>query len=322
MGLENALQLLWGIVRLFDSPSVSIYWPYLLSASAIATVTYVVRSRRLAGALAYVFAPRVWAHRSVRHDLALFVINTLLYSLLFAVPLQALSTTVSSFAWQMLVDAFGPLAFPLHGPALAVIATLAVFVMADFAFFVSHVALHKLPVLWAFHKVHHSAPVLVPFTVFRRHPVDILFDGCVSGVVLGGTFGLLAYLGGAVPNAYAIAGVNALLFVCLVIGFNLQHSHVPLSFGPLDAVLICPAAHQIHHSDAPRHVDRNFGNMLSIWDRLLGTYVSPRDRVGVRFGCEGAHTHDSVLALYVRPFIDAVRRRNGNAGGGPGTTRT
>ena len=95
--------------------------------------------------------------------------------------------------------------------------------------------------------------------------------------------------------------------MCLFIGFNLQHSHVPLSFGPLDAVLVSPAAHQIHHSDAPQHRDRNFGNMLSIWDRLFDTYVPARERPGVRFGCDGAETHRSLLGLYLRPFIDAVR---------------
>ena len=299
--------MLWGLVRLFDSPSTSIYWPYLASAGALAVVVYVVRSGSLRGALRYVAAPRVWLHRSVRHDLALLVVNTLLYSFFFAVPLHGLSTSIASATWDFGHRVLGPIETPLGGPALVVLTTVAVFAMADLAFFLAHLGLHKIPVLWAFHKVHHSAPVLVPFTVFRRHPVDFLFDGAVAGVVLGITHGLLAYVAGDIPNAYTIAGVNALLFVCLFIGFNLQHSHVPLSFGPLDAVLVSPAAHQIHHSDAPQHRDRNFGNMLSIWDRLFHTYVPARERPGVRFGCDGAETHRSLIGLYLRPFVDALR---------------
>ena len=68
-----------------------------------------------------------------------------------------------------------------------------------------------------------------------------------------------------------IMGVNAALFVFLVAGFNLQHSHVWLSFGALDRVFISPATHQLHHDADPRHHGRNLGNMFAIWDVMAGT---------------------------------------------------
>jgi sterol desaturase/sphingolipid hydroxylase (fatty acid hydroxylase superfamily) len=187
--------------------------------------------------------------------------------------------------------------------------TVAVFIVSDFAFFVSHVLLHKVPLLWPFHEVHHSATVLVPFTVFRRHPVDVVFDASIAGFLLGLVYGVAGYVGGQALQPATILGVNALLFVGLVAGFNLQHSHVWLSFGPLDRWVISPATHQIHHSVAPEHTDRNFGNFLAIWDRLAGTLVRPERHGQVKFGLADGSTEQyrTLTALLLLPFARAAR---------------
>ena len=326
---ERFTTTIGGIARLFDSPTVSVYWLYLASAAVVASLVYLAHARSRAsatGLLRFLFNPKVWCNRSVIHDLGLFVVNTAIHSFLFAAVLQTLSSSIASKVWASLHAWVGPVSEPLQGTPAIVVATVALFAMADLAFFVAHFAMHRIPVLWAFHKVHHSAPVLIPLTVFRRHPVDILFEGAVSGVLLGFSYGLLGWMAGKVPSAHEILGVNVLLFACLLIGFNLQHSHVWMTYGPLDAVLISPAAHQIHHSDDPAHFDRNFGNMLSVWDRLVGTYVSPHAvSARPRFGLGTAQPpFASFLALYLVPLWDAVRlvgnvfTRNGR--GGRGTT--
>lgn len=330
--LDDAVELAKGLLGLLLQPSVSIFWLYLLSAFVIGAAALRWRggSRFGIGAvLGHLANRRVWGHRSVGHDTGMLLANTIAFSFLWAAPLQALSASVATWTWAQLHHGLGPLADPLSGVPLHLVATVVLFACADLAFFVAHLAFHKIPVLWSFHKVHHSARVLVPLTVFRRHPVDVLFEGALSGVVLGLAHGALGYLAGHVPSGYLIAGVNAVFFVVVVAGFNLQHSHVWMSWGPLDRIFISPAAHQIHHSASPQHVDRNFGNLLSIWDRIVGTYfpVQTRRRPGFRFGVDdGAPGHQTLFGLYLRPFFDAFRsvraragKKSGNGPGGGGT---
>ncbi len=333
--LEDAAELVRGLFGLLLQPSVSIYWLYLMSALVLGGGALWWRSRGRASVretVGHLASRRVWGHRSVKHDGGMLLANTIAFSFLWAAPLQAMSASVATWTWAQLHHGLGPLSEPLSGMPLHLLATAVLFAFADFGFFISHLALHKIPLLWVFHKVHHSAPVLVPLTVFRRHPVEVLFEGAVSGVVLGLAHGSLGYVAGHVPSGYLIAGVNAVFFVVVLAGFNLQHSHVWLSWWPLDRIFISPAAHQIHHSSAVRHRDRNFGNLLSVWDRLAGTYfaVQSRRRPGFRFGVDDAAPgHETLFGLYLQPFVDVARSlgrptrkktRNGPARGGTDDT--
>ncbi len=303
-----------GVLRVFTRPTQAIWWGYLATAALIAAAVHLARGSRAQPAKWL----RLLTHRSVRSDAAMLVINTLLHSFYFAVPLHAVSTGVANQTWAGLHSTFGPHPPWLTGWTLPLATTLLVFLAADLAFYIAHRLLHRIPILWSLHKVHHSAEVLNPLTVVRRHPGDILFDGLVAGLFLGVTYGVLGFAAGELIGGYAILGVNAILFTTLLIGFNLQHSHVWLTFGPLDRLLISPAAHQLHHSDAHAHFDRNFGNMLSVWDQLFGTHIRPRSRpAALRFGL-GSETHRyrSAGRLLLVPLIEIF----GNAWGRGGTT--
>lgn len=313
-----------GLLRQFTSPHVSIYWGYLASAALLAVLVYALRHRSLRGLLRYVAPRRVWWTRSALHDLAVFVINTLLYSFWLVAPLSWLSTVLAQHTWLALHERFGPLAEPLSGPAVMLAFSLLVFTLADLGFFLVHFAQHRIPMLWEFHKVHHSAPVLQPLTVLRRHPLDVVLDRTVFSVLLGPVYGVAGWLGGGQLGPLTILGVNAILFVALAAGFNLQHSHVWLSFGPLDRWLISPATHQLHHSVDPAHHDRNFGNFLAIWDRMAGSLLTPREVAGanreptLRFGLGqpgGAweREYGSLWRLYLLPFWRAALRLVGRA---------
>ncbi len=318
--MDRVLELGVGVIGQLASPSISVFWGYLLSAAAIAGVLWWRRTppsaRSWRAALAFVAPPAVWRNRSTWHDFALFVINTLVYSLLLLPTLSLISVTVGRGTWAVLLDTFGPHAWRLDGPGAVVAMTVAVVVVADFAFFVAHWLQHRFAILWAFHKVHHSATVLQPLTVLRRHPVDIVFEGAISGALLGALYGASGYLAGEVVTVHTILGTNAILFAFLLLGFNLQHSHVWWSFGPLDRVFISPAAHQIHHSTAQEHFDKNMGNMLSIWDRIAGTYVAPSARGAVTVGLGPAEDrrYRTLFRLYLVPLVDAAREvaRAGN----------
>lgn len=314
--LQRAWELVLGLRQPFLSPSTSIYWGYIASALVLATGAYYARARRtgrsLAGGwFAFIFPRGVYAHRSARHDVGVYAINTLLYSLWIVGYVSGVLMWVARRVYALCGDWFGFPATPVAGVAARVAMTLSLFVLADLAFYVAHVASHKVPWLWAFHKVHHSAPVLTPLTVMRRHPVELLFEPFVTAVLLGAGYGFFAFLSADTLEVYRLFGVSAPLLVFLLAGFNLQHSHIWMSWGAqLNRVFISPASHQIHHSSMPAHIDKNFGNALAIWDWMFGTLHLPRrgERLEIGLGSQAENArHGALWRLYCVPFYDFAR---------------
>ncbi|MCB2254149.1 sterol desaturase family protein [Pseudomonas chlororaphis] len=195
--------------------------------------------------------------------------------------------------------------------ALALLYGLGVFLLKDFIHYWLHRAFHSRW-LWAFHKVHHSAPVLVPATASRVHFVEKIVEKLAVTAALGLYAGAFWYACGGEVGRYTLFGVTYLVFIFNGLAANLRHSHVWLSFGPwLEHVLNSPAQHQIHHSDAPRHFNKNFAINLSLWDWLFGTlYVTSATPEPLRFGT-GEQDHPRYLTIYsliVTPFVDTWRR--------------
>lgn len=194
--------------------------------------------------------------------------------------------------------------------ALSLYYGLGVFLLLDFTHYWVHRAFH-CRWLWVFHKVHHSAPVLVPVTASRVHFVEKIIGQLASAISLGLYAGIFWYFCGGEISRYTLFGVTYLVFICNALAANLRHSHVWLSFGPhIEHVLNSPAQHQIHHSDAPRHFHKNFATNLSLWDWLFGTlYVTRAKPEVISFGT-GEGDHERYLSLYgliVTPFVDIAR---------------
>ena len=168
-------------------------------------------------------------------------------------------------------------------------------VRARFALiYVKRAGLDVIPTLWSFHSVHHSAETLSPVTLLRVHPVELLVNTLRRIVVFGLLAGLFGYLSRHQVRAYAFLGVNVATFAFFSFGANLRHSHVPLPYWPIvEHVLISPRQHQLHHSTACQHHNRNFGSKFALWDWLFGTLTLSKDgpsslRFGLRKG-EAAH---------------------------------
>jgi sterol desaturase/sphingolipid hydroxylase (fatty acid hydroxylase superfamily) len=168
-----------------------------------------------------------------------------------------------------------------------------------------------VPVLWEFHKVHHSAEVLTPITAYRMHPVDDLLSGTLSGLLAGAMHGVFDHLFAGNAGIFAVMGVNAGVFAFYLAGYNLRHSHVWLAYpGWLSHFLISPAQHQVHHSLDPRHFDKNMGFIFACWDWAARTLYVPREREELSFGLDGNEHRDfdGVLTLYILPVKNAARR--------------
>lgn len=191
--------------------------------------------------------------------------------------------------------------------ALGMALTMTLFVVDDGLKWVAHYYFHKIPELWEFHKVHHSAEHLNFVTADRHHPVEIIATATLTTIAYGLVNGLFIGLFGDQLTVATIMGANAFLFVFNICGGALRHSPFWISFGPVvEKWVISPAMHQIHHSDNPDHYDRNFGGSLSVWDRLAGSlHLADKNDI-TAFGV-GEETKDfrSLSVIYFRPFTAA-----------------
>ena len=187
-----------------------------------------------------------------RTNLAIFAIDTLLVRL--SVPLLMIGTALAAreagFGLFNVVDS----------PAWW--AVMMSFLALDLALWAQHFATHRVPLLWRLHKVHHADPELDVTTAARFHPLEMLAS-------MGYKMGVVALLG-APPLAVVLFELGYLL------GALFGHANVRLPTA-LDTMLrrglVTPDMHRIHHSVHHRETDSNYGTLLSIWDRLFGTYT-------------------------------------------------
>ncbi|MSO66043.1 MAG: sterol desaturase family protein [Alphaproteobacteria bacterium] len=305
------------------------FWPYLLSFVALAAVVGAVQAgplwRRPGRFLrALLPAKRIWWHPSARADYRYYVVNGILFPVLFA-PLVVSSAWLAGATQAGLTALLGPVAEPLAvAPTFRLILSVAFFLAYDLGRYLAHGALHALPLLWEFHKVHHSAEVLTPLTNNRAHPVELIIMALGANVLVGLVTGVFLYAAGGQAAVYTVFGLHAAIFVYNLFG-NLRHSHVWLSYGPLNRVFLSPAQHQIHHSTRREHFGKNRGYALALWDWLFGTLYLPRGREEFTMGLgdgSDARWH-SVRQMYGLPFRLCWdrwigRRRDGALAAGQG----
>ena len=185
-------------------------------------------------------------------------------------------------------------------------ATLATLAAVDFGSFLSHWLLHRVPVLWAFHAVHHSAPEMTPFTATRVHPVETVLNRVFSTAFAGVVLGVWTAMVQPVLSVQTILGTHAAFLLFQFSFAAVRHSSIPISFGPLEHIFVSPRMHQLHHSNNPAHNDRNFGTMLSIWDAMFGRRLRTFPPDGVRFGVAGVNG-DSFHETILSPFTVAAK---------------
>lgn len=300
---------------LFD-PNKRLYLDYLAGALVLALLVLFVQQIRMPtkptriGAvvlLKRLFSRQYLWHPSARLDYQLFVINPLLtgaVSGLLVISAIPVALSVSN-ALDAQVGSVSP-----GWPAWLVTAlyTLTLFIADDFTRYLLHRLMHRIPWLWSIHRLHHSATVLTPVTVFRIHPLESLLYANRMFLTQGVVLGVFFFAFGMRLSAWDIAGANAFTYLFNLLGANLRHSHIRLSYGlRLEKWLISPAQHQLHHSNRREHANRNFGAFLAIWDRLGGTLTcSPGEQIdGFGVG-NGSDHHANLAQAYWEPLRSAA----------------
>jgi len=172
---------------------------------------------------------------------------------------------------------------PLWAQALVAIAA------GDLGIYAIHRLQHRVPWLWRFHAVHHSAEEMDWLVALRFHPFDLFLTRAAS----------LAPL-------IALDLAPAAIAVCVaVFGWQswLVHANVRVKYGPLRWALVSPQFHHWHHAAERDAYDTNFASLLACWDVLFGTARLPRDLEPERYGAS-----ESVPAGYVARLSYPFRR--------------
>ena len=281
---------------------------YLFSSLALAYFVY-RKSKEKGSFWSYVFKKEIWLSKSAIVDYGMIFLNAFFKVFLIG-PYFVFGFYLSYRVEEFLPTLFGYPSSGLSQTATIVCYTIVLSLANDFTTYVIHYLMHRVPVLWEFHKIHHAATSLNPVTQYRIHPVELLFNNAKAILVLGLVTGVFRYLSAHPIEEITLIGANVLSFAFFLFGSNLRHSHIPLKyFGWLEYIFISPFQHQIHHSDNQAHFNKNMGSRLAIWDWMFGTLLRSNDVDKVEFGI-GKHevsNYDSLLKNVYMPFVNLYR---------------
>ena len=141
------------------------------------------------------------------------------------------------------------------------------FILIDLVFYVYHRCSHRIRFLWAIHMSHHSSEEM-NFAVSLRQA----WLGPVSKI----PFFMILPLAGLDPTIIAVVGVISTLWG--VVG----HTQMVGKLGFVEWIFNTPSHHRVHHGANPEYIDKNFGNLLIIWDKLFGTFEP--EKASVKYG--------------------------------------
>lgn len=276
----------------------------ILTLVGAAAITYVRSSGRL---LEHLIPRGTLRNPSARIDLMFWLARML------TKPLYIFSTTATAvFSGTLIYHALGYV-FPVPhpppaGPVTQVLFTLTMLLAFDLSYYIYHYLQHKIPFMWELHKVHHSAEVMVGVTQGRIHPVDDYMQHFWDGLIPGMAYGVWCFFALS-PVETTIYGIDVYVLRNVLMMDFVRHTHFKLSFGWLNAVILCPHWHQLHHSTNPKHYDKNFGLLLSIWDRMFGTLVIPEPDESFQFGLANDEHKEyrSLVAVYLLPLRKIYR---------------
>ena len=155
------------------------------------------------------------------------------------------------------LHALAPAQLPVNGWTMA-----AILLLADFVYYWEHRVAHRVRLLWMNHAVHHSSPYMNASVGFRFGPFEsfmpILFHAplCLLGFD---------------PLLVILAQIAVLSYQTWI------HTEVIGKLGWFDRIFNSPANHRVHHGSNDNCLDRNFGGILILWDRIFGTYQAEEE---------------------------------------------
>lgn len=218
-----------------------------------------------------------------------------------SIPFALLQGTALALVFGWLAD-MAPAQFAVDAWTTWVLGFFAV----EFAYYWFHRASHRVGWLWATHSVHHSAEQLTLLSSFRLGWTNLFSAGWIF-------YAPLVLLG--FPP----------LVVAALLAFNLRyqfflHTEAVGKLGPVEWVFNTPAHHRLHHGANPAYIDRNYGGVLILFDRLFGTLATEVEGEPIRYGLAHRAPTRNPVTVALREWI-LLFRRAWAAGSPAGTLR-
>tara|TARA_B100001287_G_scaffold47708_1_gene36730 strand:- start:164 stop:1003 length:840 start_codon:yes stop_codon:yes gene_type:complete len=170
------------------------------------------------------------------------------------------------------------------------------FISIDLVFYIYHRMSHRIRFLWAIHLSHHSSEEMNFAVSFRQ-----AWFGPISKI----PFFMILPLLGFDPTIIAVAGVISTLWG--IVG----HTQVISKLGPLEWIFNTPSHHRVHHGSNKQYIDKNYGNLLIIWDRMFGTFEPEQEEV--KFGLvNNVNTFNPVKVTFMAwvSMINELKQKN------------
>ena len=161
------------------------------------------------------------------------------------------------------------------------------FLVIDFIYYWYHRCSHRIRFLWAVHMNHHSSEEM-NFSVALRQP----WFGPLTKVPFFAVMPLIGFD----PIITAIAGAVSTLYGLLT------HTKWVNKLSFLEYILITPSHHRVHHGSNENYIDKNYGNLLIIWDKIFGTYAAEKEEVnyGIR---ENVNTFNPIKITFMNWYL-------------------
>ena len=167
--------------------------------------------------------------------------------------------------------------------------------LLDLWVYLWHRANHEWPLLWRFHRVHHLDEFLDATSAVRFHPGEVLISALARAPLV---------VAADIP-LFSIATFDTLVLAAAL--FHHSNVRVPTALeAGLRALIVTPSHHWVHHHAVRRDTDSNYGTVLSIWDRVFGTWSRKRRTPDMRIGAEGAADRP-LPELAIAPFVTTDR---------------
>jgi sterol desaturase/sphingolipid hydroxylase (fatty acid hydroxylase superfamily) len=263
------------------------------------------RSPNLRAIMRGLFPTALLRSASSRVDMGFVVVSTLVFPSIVGYFIISEHFLFDVFMQGLTILLGSPTPSTLPDFMLIFILSVVSYLAYEIAYWTNHYLSHRVPFLWEFHKIHHTAQILSPLTNFRVHIIDtiifcnfiIFTNACFQAVYIW-------FIGRHIDQLF-IGGLNIFLFIGVLCLAHLQHTHIWIAFrGVWGTLLISPAHHQLHHSDDPRHYNCNYGSFLGIWDWMAGTLIIPaREREALSYGVLNDETTGSFIQSQYAPFL-------------------
>ncbi|MEH6757892.1 MAG: sterol desaturase family protein [Parasphingorhabdus sp.] len=223
-------------------------------------------------------------------NISLIIIDTLTLRLAMPILAVAMAGYAAERGWGLLnwVD------LPIW------IEAIIAFLLLDMLIYAQHIAFHKIPLLWRFHKVHHADRDLDVTSGARFHPVESLLSMAYKLICI-------ILIG---PTAFAVFLFEVILNAASM--FNHANVRLPLGFDRLLRLfIVTPDMHRVHHSVIKRETNSNYSFFLTLWDRVFGTYIAQPEKGhdGMVIGL--SEYQDSKPAHLIWSLLLPFSRKNG-----------